>query len=119
MTHLQYCKLLIFNYRNVFHEQLKAMKTGEQLENELYIRNYKQGIGLLSSYIAVMVNIENNLAQIDLESLMNECLTADADTLATKQRYYMLETKLNEIMGALAQKMTSLNQEKSSLLTNT
>ena len=49
-----------------------------------------------------MINIENNLSSIDLEGLLKDILQAEADTVAIKQRYYMLETKLNEIMGALA-----------------
>jgi len=59
---------------------------------------------LLTAYIAVMLNIEKHLATIDLQSLLKEILSSEADTVAIKQRYYLLETKLNEIMGALAKK---------------
>ena len=85
------------------------MKDGRQMENELYIRNYRQGILLLTSYFAVMQLIEKNLESIDLESLLQEILEAEADTQSIKSRYYFLESRLNSIMGLLAQKMTSLS----------
>lgn len=72
------------------------------MENELYMRNYKLGITVLSRYLSIMVNIEKHLEKIDLMNILKELLSTDYDTLATKQRYYYLETKLNEIMGVLA-----------------
>lgn len=42
--HLQYGKLLIQNYKNLFRDEISAMRDGRQLENEIYIRNYEQGI---------------------------------------------------------------------------
>ena len=85
------------------------MREGDQLENELYIRNYRKGIQLLTAYFSVMLVIEKNLETIELESLLKEIIDTEADTLTIKNRYYNLESKLNTIMGLLAQKMTSLN----------
>ena len=42
--HLQYGKLLIQNYKNVFQDEISAMKDGRAFENEIYIRNYQSGI---------------------------------------------------------------------------
>lgn len=75
------------------------MKDGRQMENELYIRNYQQGIQLLTSYFSVMLLIEKNLETIDLESLLSEILDSETATLSIKNRYYFLESRLNAIMG--------------------
>ena len=69
------------------------------MENELYIRNYQQGIQLLTSYFSVMLLIEKNLETIDLESLLSEILDSETATLSIKNRYYFLESRLNAIMG--------------------
>lgn len=53
------------------------MKDGRQLENELYISYYEQGIRLLSSYYSVMLLIEKNLQSIDLEGLLTEILDSE------------------------------------------
>lgn len=65
-----------------------------------------------------MLLIEKNLETIDLESLLSQILDVESDTLSIKNRYFILESRLNTIMGQLAMKMTSLNQEKSTLLSN-
>ena len=72
----------------------------------------------MTSYFNVMLLIEKNLETIDLESLLSQILDVEADTLSIKNRYYLLENRLNAIMGHLAKKMTDLNQEKSTLLTH-
>ena len=100
---------MIQNYRNLFEDEIRAMREGDQLENELYIRNYRKGIQLLTAYFSVMLVIEKNLETIELESLLKEIIDTEADILTIKNRYYNLESKLNTIMGLLAQKMTSLN----------
>ena len=110
---------MIQNYRKVFQDEVSAMKDGRQLENELYIRNYQQGISVLTAYFSVMLLIEKNLETIQIEGLLKDILTSEADTLTIKNRYYFLESRLNTIMGELAQKMTSLNSEKNTLLTQT
>lgn len=61
------------------------MKHGEKIENELHIRNYEKGISLLSAYYSVMLQIENNLTSIDLESLLKELLETENETLMIKQ----------------------------------
>ena len=70
----------------------------------------------MNSYFNVMLLIEKNLETIDLESLLSQILDVEADTLSIKNRYYLLENRLNAIMGHLAKKMTDLNQEKNTLL---
>ena len=72
----------------------------------------------MTSYFNVMLLIERNLETIDLESLLSQILDVEADTLSIKNRYYLLENRLNAIMGQLAKKMTDLHQEKSTLLTH-
>lgn len=57
------------------------MKHGDQLENELHIRNYEKGVQLLSAYYSVMLHIEQNLAVIDLETLLKEILETENETL--------------------------------------
>ena len=78
------------------------MKDGRQIENQLYIKNYEQGIRLLSSYYTVMLLIEKNLQSIDLEGLLKEILDSEEQSLEIKTRYYKLESSLNIIMGQLA-----------------
>ena len=60
------------------------MKEGRAIENELYIRNYEQGIKLLSAYHAVMILIEKNLETINIENLLKEILTTEIETLNIK-----------------------------------
>ena len=60
------------------------MQRGDKIENELYIRNYKQGITLLRAYLSVMLNIEKHLASIDLQGMLEEVLDTEADIMATK-----------------------------------
>lgn len=57
------------------------MRHGDQLENELHIRNYEKGVQLLSAYYSVMLHIEQNLAVIDLETLLREILETENETL--------------------------------------
>lgn len=56
-----------------------------------------------------MLMIEKNLEAINLEDLLRQILEAETDTISIKNRYYFLESRLNSILGELAQKMTSLN----------
>ena len=64
-----------------------------------------------------MLHIEKNLGTIDFESLMNGILETETETVNIKERYQFLESRLNAIMGLLAQKMNNLNQEKNAILT--
>ena len=75
------------------------MRDGRALENELYIRNYEQGIKLLSAYYSVMMLIEKNLETINVEDLLKEILKTEEETLSIKNQYYFLESRLNAIMG--------------------
>ena len=56
----------------------------------------------MTSYFSVMLLIEKNLETIDLESLLSQILDVEADTLSIKNRYFILENRLNAIMGQLA-----------------
>ena len=49
-----------------------------------------------------MLLIEKHLESIDLESLLKDILQTETETLNIKNRYYMLESRLNKIMGLLA-----------------
>jgi len=60
------------------------MKDGRAIENELYIRNYEQGIKLLSAYYSVMILIEKNLETINIENLLKEILTTEIEILNIK-----------------------------------
>ena len=93
------------------------MRQGDAIENELYIRNYEAGMRTLTAFHSMMIIIEKNLEAINLENLLKEILDTEADTLSIKNRYYFLESRLNSIMGEIAQKMTTLNQEKNMMLT--
>ena len=68
----------------MFKDEIQAMKEGRAIENELYIRNYEQGIKLLSAYHAVMILIEKNLETINIENLLKEILTTEIETLKIK-----------------------------------
>ena len=57
------------------------MKQGDLIENELHIRNYEKGVQLLSAYYSVMLHIEQNLAVIDLRTLLKEILETENETL--------------------------------------
>ena len=112
---LQYAKLLIDNYKEVFENEIIDLKENEG--NELIQRNYTQGLSVLSAYSSVILMIENYLKSIDTEKLAADVLALEADTVKIKSRYYMLESRLKTIVEMLTQKMSQLQQEKESLLT--
>ena len=103
---LQYAKLLISNYKDVFENEIIDLRVSEG--NELIQRNYMQGLSILSAYSSVILMIENYLKTIDTEKLAADILAMEADTAKIKSRYYMLESRLKTIVEMLTQKMNQL-----------
>ena len=108
---IQYAKLLIQNYKDVFEKELRDLQADEYA-NELIQRNYEQGLSVLSAYLSIILMIENYLKDIDTEKLAKDVMAIEADTQQIKSRYYMLESRLNTIVEMLTTKMNQLMQEK-------
>lgn len=100
-SHLVYGKMLIKNYKNVFADEIAQMKSGNGLENELFIRNYEQGIRLLGAYYSIMLMIEKYLGDINLQELLRHSIQAENDAKTIKNRYAYLESRLEQIMALI------------------